>query len=91
MKIKGWLILMVNEGRAGYTGMGCEEAKISYHISLIYEVPSGKYENKPGKSQGILRENVQECGNPVSIPSYTVLWCRNSVVRAAISIPHLQQ
>ena len=64
MKIKGWLILMVNEGRAGYTGMGCEEAKISYHISLIYEVPSGKYENKPGKSQGILREKCARMWEP---------------------------
>ena len=26
-------------------GMGCEEAKIFYHLLYIYKVPSGKYEN----------------------------------------------
>ena len=32
---------------------------------------------------------VPECGKPVSVPSSTVLGCRNGVTLAEISIPHL--
>ena len=39
-----------------------------------------------GNSQG---ENVPECGDHASVPSRTVLWDTDDVVRAAISIPHL--
>ena len=39
------MILTVNGGWAG-----CEEKKVFYH--MLYKVPSGKFENMPGNSQG---------------------------------------
>ena len=42
--------------------------------------------------QGNLKEfsgkSVPVCENPVSVPSRTVLWCRDGVVLASISVPH---
>ena len=82
---------MVNGGRAGYLGMGCEDRGgqniLPYIIDLLG--PSGKYENMPGNSQGILREKMYQSMENLFVPSRTVLWCTNGVVRAAISIPHL--
>ena len=55
---------MVNGDRASFTGIGSEEAKIFYYI--LYKVPSGKYGNMSGKSQGILKEKIApECGKPI--------------------------
>ena len=51
---------MVNGGRAGYMGMGCGEA-------IYYR--STRYENMPGKYQGIIREKLcQSVGTLLAFP-----------------------
>ena len=46
---------MVNRGRVGYMGMGCEEANNEY-CSIYYR--STRYENIPGKYQRIIRKKL---------------------------------
>ena len=70
---------MVNGSRAGFMGMGCEGAK---YFTIYY---TGTLQENMMIFSGILKEKIV----PVSVPSRTVLWCRNGVVRAVISFPHL--
>ena len=71
--MKGKLKNIVNfDGKwrpVGYMRMGCEEAKIFYHVFYIHWVASGKYENMPGTSQGILSEKMcQSVGILLAFP-----------------------
>ena len=83
---------MVNGGRAGYLGMGCEDGGgqniLPYIIDLLGPFREiWEYARKhSGISQG---KNVPEYGNPLHSLSYSSIRCTNGVVRAAISIPHL--
>ena len=77
---------MVNGGWPGYMGWGVRRPK---YFTTDYRSTRSLQRNMR-MCQGILREKiVPECGDPFRVPSRTVLWCMNGVVRAAISIPHL--
>ena len=85
-------MLMVNEGRAGYLGMGCEDRGgqniLQYIIDRLGPFREiWEYARKlSGNSQG---KNVPEYGNPLRSLSYSSIRCTNGGVRAAISIPDL--
>ena len=82
---------MVNGGRAGYLGMGCEDRGGQNILPIIIDLLGPfreiwEYARKlSGNSQG---KNVPEYGNPLRSLSCRSM-VQNGVVRAAIIIPHL--
>ena len=84
-------MLMINEGRAGYLGMGCEDRgglnSLQYIIDLLG--PFREIWEYARNSQGILRGKMCQSMETLFVPSRTVLLGARTVVSVLQLVSHI--